>query len=169
MFDIGDPVVHPTRGAGFVVGFEEFQRQGDVRRYYKIKLLGQEESSLMIPIYNADSVGLRPAMTRRQLQRIWSVLRAEPEVLPKDYKARQKLVESKLATGDILQIAEAVRDMAWRLHQENDLTKRGKQIYQRSLMMLAAEVAASKGVSLVEAEAVVRARLQEIMPDSTVE
>ena len=38
MFEIGDAVVHPTRGAGVVTGFKELQRRGTSERYYKIKL-----------------------------------------------------------------------------------------------------------------------------------
>jgi CarD family transcriptional regulator len=161
MFKVGDAVVHPARGAGVVAGFERLQRDGSTRRYYNIELLGDSSSNLMVPVESAESIGLRPAVSRSRLKEVWGVLHAKPDALPSDHKARYSLVEAKLQAGDILRIAEAVRDMAWRKKQRGNLTGHGKRIYQRGMMLLTAEIAAAQGVALTDAEAQVRARLQE--------
>jgi CarD family transcriptional regulator len=163
VFHVGDAVVHPARGAGVVVGLEEFRRNGDAMQYYDIELLGQSSTSLMVPVENAEEIGLRLAIPRARLKRVWRTLSANPDVLPSDYKARHSLMEEKLQTGKILQVAEAVRDMAWRQRSEG-LTKHGKQIYQRAMTLLAAEVAATQGVDLERGKSQVIAQLRENLP-----
>ncbi|RLC67789.1 MAG: hypothetical protein DRI48_01375 [Chloroflexi bacterium] len=156
MFQIGDPVVHPVRGAGVVTGIEELQRHGKIKAYYRIKLLGQTRTSLMIPVEGAAAKGLRRAIQQSKLNRVRRVLCADPQRLPANHKARYELVKSKLRTGDLLQVAEAVRDMAWRQRREGSLNTRGKRIYKRGIKLLAGEIAVALGVELDAGEAQVR-------------
>lgn len=159
MFKIGDAVFHPALGAGVVMGFEELRRREKRDLYYRIELLGQPGSSLMIPVGAAETIGLRPAIPRSRLDRVWRVLRASPGTLPEEHKARYKLLEEKLRSGDTMQVAEAVRDMTRRQQERNGLTGRGKKIYQRGMTLLAGEIAAARGIALADAEAQIRARL----------
>jgi len=164
MFEVGDAVVHPIRGAGFVTDIEELQRREGNREYYKIELLSQVPTNLMIPVESADSIGLRYAIRQSRLNRVWRVLCASPESLPSNYRARYKVVESKLETGDIFQIAEVVRDMAWRQKQEGSLNTRGKRMYEEGIRLLAGEIAAAQGIDLMDGEAQVRDRVWENLP-----
>ena len=128
MFKSGDAIVHPFRGAGVVVRIEERQWRGSNRQYYRIKLLGQLSSSLMIPVSTAETIGLRRAISQSNLSSVWRVLGANPGTLPTDHKERYQVLEDKLHTGDVLKVAAAVRDMTWRLQQVGRLTTRGKQM-----------------------------------------
>jgi len=162
MFKIGDPVVHPVRGSGVVVGFQELERQGDVQKYYKIELLGRASTSLLIPVGNAKATGLRPPADQAKLKQVWRVLRADPETLPSDHKVRHKLVHEKLKAGNLIEIAEAVRDLAWRQQQENGLTGKGKKLWDKGMMLLTGEIAAAQGIEIDDAESQVRALLNEV-------
>ncbi|HIQ00717.1 MAG TPA: hypothetical protein EYH30_01060 [Anaerolineales bacterium] len=161
MFKKGDAVVHPVCGAGVVVGLEELRRHGGLRRYYQIRLLGQSATSLMVPVKNAERVGLRLAISPSKLSQVWQVLCSAPNALPADHKTRYELLEHKLQAGDVLQTAEVVRDLAWRQQQKSGLTGRGKQIYQRGMTLLASEIAAAQGIELADATVQVRARLSQ--------
>jgi RNA polymerase-interacting CarD/CdnL/TRCF family regulator len=81
--------------------------------------------------------------------------------LPTEHKERYQLLEDKLHAGDVLQVAEAVRDMAWRRHREGRLTTRGKRMYEEGMTLLAGEIAAAKGIGIEDAEVQVRDRLLE--------
>ncbi|OQY22347.1 MAG: hypothetical protein B6I35_06215 [Anaerolineaceae bacterium 4572_32.2] len=156
MFEAGDAIVHPVRGAGVVVCIEKRRWRGSSERYYRIKLLGQPNTSfLMIPVKVAE------------LKRVWRVLRADPNKLPKDHNERYKVVEERLHIGDIFQVAEAVRDMAWRKQREGRMTTRGKQMYDEGVDLLAGEVAATQDIALVDAEAQIRERLWKIVSPTT--
>jgi RNA polymerase-interacting CarD/CdnL/TRCF family regulator len=167
MFKVDDAIVHPVRGAGVVVRIEERQWRGSNNLYYRIKLLGQPASSLMVPISAAETIGLRRAIPQSELGRIWRVLRADPKTLPTDHKERYQVLEDQLHTGDVLQVAAAVKDMAWRRKQQGNLTTRGKRMYEEGMMLLAGEIAATQDIALIDAEAQVRAKLDESLSPVT--
>jgi CarD family transcriptional regulator len=164
MFKEGDAVVHPVRGAGVVKTVEERQWRGSDALYYRIGLLSQPGSNLMVPVEAAKEIGLRRAISRTRLKQVWRVLSTDPEKLPTEHKERYQLLEDKLHAGDVLQIAEAVRDMAWRQQREGRLTTRGKRMYEEGMTLLAGEIAAVKGIDLTDAEAQVRSTLKESLP-----
>ena len=161
VFKTGDAVFHPVRGAGVVTGIESRKWDGKKRRYYTIKLLGHPGTKVMVPANTAEEIGLRHAMSQTKLKKVWRVLRDDPRKLPKDHKDRYAVIEEKLHTGDTFEVAEAVRDMAWRRKQVGKLTTKGKRIYEEALMLLAGEIAAVQEIEMEEAEGQVYARLQE--------
>lgn len=167
MFEAGDAIVHPVRGAGVVVCIEERQWHGSNDQYYRIKLLGQPGTSLMIPVSAAGTIGLRRAASKSKLKQVWGMLRADPDKLPADHKARYELLNEKLHAGDVLQVAEAVRDMAWRRKQEGSLTTQGKRIYEEAMRILAGEIAAAQATDMADAEAQVSDKLAEIVASGT--
>lgn len=167
MFKAGDAIVHPVRGAGMVVRVEERQWRGKSALYYRIELLGHPGTSLMIPVEVAKTVGLRRAIPRSKLKQVWRVLRADPNTLPTEHNERYQVIEERLHAGDIFQVAEAVRDMAWRKHQGSKLTTRGKQMYDEGVKLLAAEVAVTQGVALADADTEIRERLWGILSSAT--
>ena len=163
MFEVGDAVVHPIRGAGMVTDIEELRRDDGNKAYYKIELLGHVRTNLMIPVKDAAARGLRRAIRQSKLNQVWRVLRDSPEKLPADYKKRQALLEHRLVSGDLMQVVEAVRDLAWRQHKKNGLTATGRRLYRKGINLLAGEVAAAQGTDLTDGEAQVRNQLWEAM------
>ena len=160
-FKTGDAVFHPVRGAGVVTGIQDRKWDGEKRRYYAIKLLGHPGTRVMVPTGTAKEMGLRHAMSQANLKKVWRVLRGDPQKLPKDHKDRYAVIEEKLHTGDAFEVAEAVRDMAWRRKREGRLTTKGKRLYEEALMLLSGEIAAVQEIEMKEAEEQVHARLQE--------
>jgi len=166
MFRVGDAVVHPVRGAGVVISIEERQ-QGDVSNtYYRIEMLRQPVIRLMLPVSVAEAVGLRHAVPPARLKEVWDVLLGEPQRLPGDKDVRYQSLKDKLRSGSIFQVAEAVRDMAWRQRGERGLTTVGKRLYEEGLELLAAEIAAAQGGCVADVEAQVKGKLKESLADS---
>lgn len=159
-FNIGDAVVHPIRGAGRITGFKAFETQGTLKQYYEINLLKQTNTSLMIPVGEADEIGMRRAVTGSEMETVWQVLEGEPEELPSNYRTRHKVINDRLQTGDVMQIAEAVRDAGWRRQTEDGLTQKGKELYKKGIRLLAAEIAVSQDTTLAKAKRQIKARLK---------
>lgn len=168
MFKVGDAIIHPVRGAGVVVRVEKRQWHGNSNLYYRIKLLGQPGTRLMIPVSAAETLGLRRVIPQSELKKVWRVLCAAPRTLPADHKERYKLLDDRLHAGDVFQVAEVVRDMNWRQQREGNLTTMGKQRYEEGMKILAGEIAAVQGIDLDDAEAQVRAKLRESLSPTTV-
>ena len=161
MFKAGDAVVHPIRGAGVIVDIVERRWRGEKTQYYRIDLLGQQGSSLMLPVKKAKTLGLRAAVSSPKLQHVWNVLDDAPDALPKKHKNRYRMLDEKIHTGEVLQVAEALRDVAWRRYEEGRLTTRDKRMYEKGLALLAGEIAATEGIEIEEAEATIKSKLQE--------
>ena len=153
MFRIGDTVIHPGYGAGTVVDIEKLQCLGSDKPYYSIELSDGSKTRVWVPVGDAGKRGLRHPTPMSQLGQIWRVLRAGPETLSSDHDSRYESVREKLRGGDILRVAEVVRDMFWEDHRSNKRTIVDKELYDRGLMLLTSEVAAVQGCNLVAAKA----------------
>lgn len=110
MFEKGEIVMHPNYGAGMVVDIKGITVDGNERRYYHVDLVDGDRS-LMIPIDEAETVGLGLIADS---VKILDVLRSPPRELAKDYRQRQARLAEKIYSGDPEQVAEALRDLAWR-------------------------------------------------------
>lgn len=143
-FEIGDPVVHPAQGAGTVSDVTTFERGGEPRQYYSIHLI-DDSGMLMVPTDNADDIGLRRA--RYGVDQIQEQLFNDPEPLADHYRTRHANLRRKLKSGDPIQVAQAVRDLAWREHID-DLTKVDNDLFREGKEMLVGELAAKRGTQM---------------------
>jgi len=150
MFDIGDKVVHPTHGAGLVKGIKEQDLLEQFHRYYVIDL-AVDDRTLMIPVSNAEEIGLRSISQKPVLSQVWHTLDATAETLSDDYKKRQKRIQEKLKTGNAIKVAEVIRDLS-ALKREDHLTSFDTKLLERAQQFLASEVALVEGVQVGKAE-----------------
>jgi len=162
MFKIGDMVVHPMHGAGQVVSLDEYQVAGADKRYYKIQPLGPSDLTVMVPIDNAERIGLRAVITAADVDRLWTILSSDPETLPDDHNRRREFLEGKLRLSDAYQTAEVVRDLIGRQQAQNRLTEKGSQLLERGVQSLAGEIAAVRGADLSDVTMQVWARLDDL-------
>ena len=157
MFKIGDPVVHPTRGAGVITAFVKRAEEG--KDYYQIEMLGEIALKLLLPVEKAVAIGVRPAIRAEELPQIWEILMAAPAELPKKSRKRYHLLKEKLAAAGTEQLAEVIRDVNSLRQADGSLKTRDRNIYLESLNLLAGEVAAIKGLDLLAARALVKEKL----------
>jgi len=161
-FKVGDKIIHPSHGAGIVTEIKELGFFGKKNKpYYSIELLSEPGTVVMVPVKDADRVGLRHPMSRSQLSRVWHRLRAEPRALPSDHKERYSLVRTRIEDGDVLEIAAVLRDLWWKDFSIRKLTTEGKRLYAKGMRLLASEVAVIQGSELAEAEAQISETLDE--------
>jgi CarD family transcriptional regulator len=153
MFDIGDKVVHPTHGAGQVKGIKEQDLLEQYERYYVIDLV-VDGRTLMIPVSNAEEIGLRSISREAVLSKVWRTLSRAAEALSDDYKKRQERIQEKLKTGDVIKVAEVIRDLST-LKREDHLTSFDTKLLERAEQFLACEVALVEGLQVSEAERII--------------
>lgn len=163
MFETGDAVAHPVRGAGVVAGVEQREWRESSVSYYKIELVDPPGTDLWIPTSTAEERGLRRALSHSELDQVWRVLRDEPKVLPENPKERLALLEQLVSSGLVLQIAEALRDISWR-GQQRKLRAASEQLFERGMRLIGGEIAIAQGISMTEAQNQIHAQLQ--MADS---
>jgi CarD family transcriptional regulator len=145
-FSVGDKVVHPHHGPGQIIGVERREFLDGKKLYYEITIPA-EELSVYLTSAAMTKIGVRPAMHLARLARVLAKLESQPDYLPDDFKKRQDLVCEKLNTGRVMQVAEAIRDLAW--HKKRDhLTKRDTDLLAQGKNRLASEMALVSGAEV---------------------
>ncbi|MFQ5340516.1 MAG: CarD family transcriptional regulator [Anaerolineae bacterium] len=146
MFEVGDKVVHPAHGAGVVAGIEEKALVDEFTHYYIIQLAATE-MKLMIPVRTAGEIGLRPVARPAQIEAIYNTLQSVARDLVNDFKKRQSILTEQLKSGDILDVAEVVRDLFWR-NEESPLSPTESRQLDSARQQLASELSLAEDVDV---------------------
>jgi CarD family transcriptional regulator len=156
IFSKGDLVVYPNHGAGYVSGVEEKTILGEERRYY-IVYVPDGGLTLNIP---ADSyTGLRSCADDEEIAGALEILRGVPEDMPVHWNHRLKHNQEKIRSGEILSVAEVVRDLS--AHGgERGLSTGERNLLAKARRILISEVAIGKSLEADEAEALVDGALR---------
>jgi len=145
VFDVGDKVVYPHHGAGTIVSKDVKLVLGEQREYLTIKIL-HNEMTVNVPVDNAEKVGLRWVIDQEMVEVVVKVLLGGSTEMPKNWNRRFKHNRDKMKTGDILELAEVVRNLALRDH-EKGLSTGEKQMYVKAKKILASELMYAKDMT----------------------
>ena len=149
MFDVGDKVVYPHHGAGTVIKKEKREVLGETREYLTIQIL-HNDMTVQVPCDNAEKVGLRYIIDEETVQLVVKALTGGSTEMPKNWNRRFKHNRDKMKTGDILELAEVVRNLALRDH-EKGLSTGEKQMFVKAKKILASELMYAKAMNEEEA------------------
>ena len=151
MFDVGDKVVYPHHGAGTIVSKETRIVLGSAREYLTIKIL-HNDMTVNVPCENAEKVGLRWVIDQQMVEVVVKALSGGSTEMPKNWNRRFKHNRDKMKTGDILVLAEVVRNLSLRDH-EKGLSTGEKQMFVKAKKILASELMYAKDMTEEEAAA----------------
>lgn len=146
-FKQGDPIVHPAHGAGRITSIPKRRVGGVERQYYCIELIN-DHGTLMIPVEMAEASGLRRATL--DPAGIFDVLSAEPNELDNDHRKRQAEIELRIRSGNAGLVTEALRDLAWREHNDS-LTERDQKLKSEAEALVIGELALQPDLDLESA------------------
>ena len=119
-FTVGDTVVYPHHGAAKIEAIEKRTIKG-VERDYLVLRVAQGDLTVRVPSDNVDLVGVRDVVNQEGLDRVFDVLRQPYTEEPTNWSRRYKANLEKLASGDVIKVAEVVRDL-WRRERERGLS-----------------------------------------------
>ncbi len=131
-------MVYPHHGAGQVIKKEQKEILGEIREYLTIKIL-HNDMTVMVPCENAGKAGLRRVIDEDTVKKVLAVLSDDVSEMPKNWNRRFKHNRDKIKTGDIMELAEVVRNLAIR-EQDKGLSTGEKQMYTRAKKILASEM-----------------------------
>ena len=138
LYEVGDKVVYPHHGAGKIIKKELKEILGQRREYLTIQIL-YNDMTVMVPCENAEAAGLRRVIDEDTVKKVLSVLSDDVSEMPKNWNRRFKHNRDKIKTGDIMELAEVVRNLAIR-EQDKGLSTGEKQMYTRAKKILASEM-----------------------------
>ena len=151
-FSVGDTVVYPHHGAALIEAIEKRTVKG-VERDYLVLRVAQGDLTVRVPSENVDLVGVRDVVDQEGLDRVFDVLRQPYTEEPTNWSRRYKANLEKLASGDVIKVAEVVRDL-WRRERERGLSAGEKRMLAKARQILVSELALAENTNEDKAEAI---------------
>jgi len=144
IFSIGDYVVYPKHGVGKITEIESQEISGMVLELYVVRF-EKERMTLRVPIGKAEVSGMRKLSSDATLKEAFTTLKGKARIKRTMWSRRAQEYEAKINSGDLVSIAEVVRD----LHRGADQPEQSyseRQIYESALGRLARELAAVEDI-----------------------
>ena len=137
-------VVYPAHGVGKIVSIEEQEVAGFKLELFVITF-EKDKMTLRVPTHKATEIGMRPLSAPDVVSKALDTLKGKAKVKRAMWSRRAQEYEQKINSGDLMAIAEVVRD----LHRNDDQREQSyseRQLYDAALERLTREVAAVSGV-----------------------
>ncbi len=135
-------VVYPAHGVGRIISIEEQEIAGLHMELFVISF-EKDKMTLRVPTHKATEIGMRSLSSPDLITKALDTLKGKARVTMWSRRAQE--YEQKINSGDLLSIAEVVRD----LHRTDDQREQSyseRQLYEAALERLTREVAAVSGV-----------------------
>jgi len=138
-FKVGETVVYPHHGAALIEAIETRVIKGEEKTYLVLKV-AQGDLTVRVPAENVDLVGVRDVVDSAGLDRVFNVLRQPYTEEPTNWSRRYKANLEKLASGDVIKVAEVVRDL-YRRDLDRGLSAGEKRMLAKAKQILISELA----------------------------
>ena len=143
-FHPNDFVVYPAHGVGKIISIEEQDIAGMRLELFVISF-EKDKMTLRVPTHKATEIGMRSLSSPDLVTKALDTLKGKAKVKRAMWSRRAQEYEQKINSGDLMAIAEVVRD----LHRSDDQREQSyseRQLYEAALERLTREVAAVSGV-----------------------
>lgn len=110
MYEVGDKVVYPMHGAGVIESIEEKEILGEKKKYYIMKMPFGEMKA-MIPINNANNIGIRDVIDKSIADEVFCSFELKETAQTSNWNKRYRENMIKIKSGDVFDVAEVVRDL----------------------------------------------------------
>ena len=156
-FKVNEFIVYPAHGVGQILAIEEQEVAGAKLELFVINFI-KDKMTLRVPTAKIVSVGMRklaePAMVKRALE----TLKGRARIKRTMWSRRAQEYEAKINSGDIVAIAEVVRDL-YRSEQQPEQSYSERQLYEAALDRLSREISAVQHITETEAVKEIEAAL----------
>jgi CarD family transcriptional regulator len=143
-FKVGDLAVYPAHGVGRIEAIETKVVNGEEHDFYIMKVI-ENAMVIMIPTWNVESVGLRDVIQKKDIPKIFDVMRSRQEQ-PMDnqtWNRRYRDYMEKIKTGSLFEVAEVYRDLSL-LKLTKDLSFGERKLYDTAQNLLVKELSTAK-------------------------
>lgn len=148
-FKTNEFVVYPAHGVGQILAIEEQEIAGARLELFVINFM-KDKMTLRVPTAKVMNVGMRklsePALVKRALE----TLKGRARIKRTMWSRRAQEYEAKINSGDIVAIAEVVRDL-FRSNSQPEQSYSERQLYEAALDRLSREIAVVQHVTETEA------------------
>jgi CarD family transcriptional regulator len=139
-FKTNEWIVYPAHGVGRIVGIEEQEIAGMSLELFVITF-EKDKMTLRVPTGKSASVGMRKLAEEGIVKRSMETLKGRARIKRTMWSRRAQEYEAKINSGDLVAIAEVVRDL-YRSESQPEQSYSERQLYEAALDRMAREIAA---------------------------
>ena len=142
-------IVYPAHGVGQIIAIEEQEVAGARLELFVINFV-KDKMTLRVPTSKVASVGMRKLAETPMVKKALETLKGRARIKRTMWSRRAQEYEAKINSGDIVAIAEVVRDL-YRSESQPEQSYSERQLYEAALDRLSREVAAVQRITETEA------------------
>ena len=139
-FKTNEYIVYPAHGVGQIMAIEEQEVAGAKLELFVINFV-KDKMTLRVPTAKIVSVGMRKLAEAPLVKRALETLKGRARIKRTMWSRRAQEYEAKINSGDLVSIAEVVRDLH-RATGQPEQSYSERQLYEAALARMAREVAA---------------------------
>jgi CarD family transcriptional regulator len=148
-FKTSEFIVYPSHGVGQIIAIEEQEVAGAKLELFVINFV-KDKMTLRVPIAKVASVGMRKLAEGPLVKRSLETLKGRARIKRTMWSRRAQEYEAKINSGDIVAIAEVVRDL-FRSESQPEQSYSERQLYEAALDRLAREISVVQRITETEA------------------
>ncbi len=156
-FKTNEYIVYPAHGVGQIVAIEEQEVAGFKLELFVITF-EKDKMTLRVPTAKAAAVGMRKLAEDNIVTKALDTITGRARIKRTMWSRRAQEYEAKINSGDLIAIAEVVRDLH-RSEAQPEQSYSERQLYEAALDRMAREVAAVNRVSETEALKLIETQL----------
>ena len=141
-------MVHPQHGAA-TIQKKVRQAFGGKKQDYFVLDIATEQLTVMVPLDKVDDL-IRPVISKTKSRDVLKSLKGEPEEAGSNWSRWYKVLNEKMTSGDIFQVAEVVRDLSY-AQQTKGISPALKRMLSKARLTLSSELAFSLEIDEEEA------------------
>jgi CarD family transcriptional regulator len=142
-FKVGDKAVYPAQGVAEVISIDEKDIAGSRQRFYVLRILDTDRK-IMVPVSNANAVGLRQVISEQEIREIFDILKERTIGFDtQTWNRRYRGFMDKIKTGSIYDVAEVLRDL-YRLKANKQLSFGERRMLDTARTLIVKEIAIAR-------------------------
>ena len=137
-FQVGEKVIYPNHGLGVVERIEVKTILGTTCGFYQLRMVSND-TTVLVPVDNADGVGLRRAVGGDEIGRLFTLLSDGKIDNHQNWKGRFKDNSDKMRTGSIYDVVDVLKSLTF-LSKSKSLSFREKRMLDRAKFLVVSEI-----------------------------
>ncbi len=158
-FKTNEYIVYPAHGVGQITAIEEQEVAGHTLELFVIEF-DKDKMRLKVPVAKAASIGMRKLAENELVERSLKVVQGRARIKRTMWSRRAQEYDAKINSGDLISIAEVVRDL-YRADNQPEQSYSERQLYEAALDRMAREIAAVNKLSETEAVRLIETNLNK--------
>ena len=157
-YKVGEEIVYPLQGVGYIESIEERSFKDEVLLYYII-YLEVTDMTIMVPVNKTDELGIRPIVPKKDAQKALKLIGEDYEPITADWKLRYQMNLDLLKKGSVFDIATVVRTLFHR-SQVKELPIMERKLYDSALKLLIDEVSSALKKEKDDVEQIIMSKME---------